>query len=355
MPASARETSKRPVLIAVAIGLLNAVGFFLLFALVAPQHLALQGGGVFGVGLGLTAWMLGARHAFDADHIAAIDNVTRKLMADGKDARSVGFFFSLGHSTIVLALGALIAFGVKGLSAVLADETSTLNLITGTWGPSVAGVFLITVGLLNLAVLIGIVRAMVRARRGQTSNAQLECELAERGVLSRFYRRATRTISKPWQMYPLGVMFGLGFDTATEIALLVLAGGAAVSGLPFYAVMCLPILFAAGMTLFDTLNSGFMRIAYGWAAENPIKRLYYNFTITAVSVVGALTIGAISLLGVLAKRLGLNGGVWDAIAAIELEHVGYAMVAIFVTIFASALAIWRFGEVERRLGSDRTE
>lgn len=354
MPASAREIAKRQLPIAVAIGLLNAVGFFLLFGLVAPQNLALQGGGAFGIGLGLTAWMLGVRHAFDADHIAAIDNATRKLMEDGKDATSVGFFFSLGHSTIVVALGLLVAFGVKGIGGVLEDESSALNLITGTWGPTVAGSFLLIVGLLNLAVLTGIVRAMLRAKRG-ASAAQVEAELADRGVMARFYQRATGTITKPWQMYPVGVMFGFGFDTATEIALLVLAGGAAASGLPFYAVLCLPILFAAGMTLFDTLNSGFMRYAYGWATDNPIKRLYYNFTVTSVSVVGALTIGAISLIGVVIERFGLSGGAWDLLAAIDLEFVGFAMVAVFAAIFASALAIWRFGDVERRLGAGQRE
>lgn len=355
MPTSLREFSNRPLLIALAIGLLNAVGFFLLIALIVPQHLQLHDGAVFGIGLGLTAWTLGARHAFDADHIAAIDNATRKLMKDGKDATSVGFFFSLGHSSIVVALGALVAFGVEGIGGVLEDESSTLNLITGTWGPTVAGVFLLIVGLLNLAVLVGIARAMLRSRGADATRAQLEAELADRGFLARFYERATRTITKPWQMYPIGVMFGFGFDTATEIALLVLAGGAAASGLPFYAVMCLPILFAAGMTLFDTLNSGFMRLAYGWATASPIKRLYYNFTVTTISVLGALAIGALSLAGVLIERLGLDGGVWDLLAAIDLRFVGFAMVALFVLVFATSLAVWRFGDIERRLGSAAIE
>lgn len=355
MPESLCDFSNRPWMIALAIGLLNVTGFFLLIALVVPQHLALQDGAVFGIGLGLTAWMLGARHAFDADHIAAIDNVTRKLMEDGKDATSVGFFFSLGHSTIVVALGALVAFGVKGLGGMLDNDSSTLNLITGTWGPTVAGTFLLIVGLLNLAVLVGITRAMLRARRGGASSDQLETELEQRGAMARFYERATGTITKPWQMYPVGMMFGFGFDTASEIALLVLAGGAAASGLPFYAVMCLPILFAAGITLFDTLNSGFMRFAYGWATDNPIKQLYYNFTVTSISVVGALTIGALSLIGVMIERFELSGGAWDFFAAIDLEFIGFAMVAIFALIFATSLAIWRFGDVERRLGSASTE
>lgn len=355
MPRSIVEFSNQPKLIALAIGVLNAIGFFLLFALVLPQDLALQDGAIFGIGLGLTAWTLGARHAFDADHIAAIDNATRKLMQDGKDATAVGFFFSLGHSTIVVALGALVAIGVKGIGSVLEDESSTLNLITGTWGPTVAGVFLLILGLLNLAVLIGISRAMLRARRGDATRAELAAELENRGILARFYKRATGTITQPWQMYPVGVMFGFGFDTATEIALLVLAGGAAASGLPFYAVMCLPILFAGGMTLFDTLNSGFMRLAYGWATDNPIKRLYYNFTVTSISVVGALTIGALSLIGVLIERFELSGGAWDFLAAIDLQFVGFAMVALFALIFATSLAVWRFGDVERRLGSRTSE
>lgn len=344
------ERRRHVIGLAVAIGLLNAVGFILLLAVVAPQNLALPGGGMFGIALGMTAYTLGIRHAFDADHIAAIDNVTRKLSGEGREAISVGFFFSLGHSTIVVALGALVAFGVKGIGGALENEGSTLNVITGTWGPTVAGLFLLLVGTLNLIALSNIVRVFRRARGGAVARDELERELETRGIVNRLYERATSSITKPRQMYPVGVMFGLGFDTATEVALLVLASGAAASGLPFYAIMCLPILFAAGMTLFDTLNSMFMTRAYGWAFENPVRKLYYNATITAVSVVAAISIGFLSLVGVVIDRFKLEGSVWDHLAAIEIAYLGYGLVAVFALIFATSYALWRFADVERRLG-----
>jgi high-affinity nickel-transport protein len=296
---AAESTTSTRAWLALAIGALNAVGFGLLIAVVAPQHLALGTGGAFGIGLGLTAWTLGARHAFDPDHIAAIDNATRKLIGEGKDTESVGFFFSLGHSTIVVALGALVGLGVSGIGGALADDGSTLHLITGTWGPTVAGLFLLVVGLLNLVTLVRIGGAYREQRRGDSSSAaisaKLDAALASRGLLARLYRRATSSITKPWQMYPVGVMFGVGFDTATEIALLVLAGGAAVSGLPFYAVMCLPLLFAGGMTLFDTLNSAVMNKAYGWTLTRPQRRIAYDFALTGVTVASAFAIGITTL------------------------------------------------------------
>lgn len=344
------DQKRHATLLALAIGGLNLLGFVLLFTVVAPQHLTLAGGGVFGVGLGLTAWGLGMRHAFDADHIAAIDNVTRKLRGEGKDTLSVGFFFSLGHSTIVIALGALVGIGVKGIGGVLTDESSLLNQFTGTWGPGVAGIFLLLIGVVNLFALVNVFKVFRAMRGGQQPAAELEAQLQDRGVMNRFYRRATRSITKPSQMYPVGLMFGLGFDTATEIALLLLAGGAAAGGLPFYAVICLPVLFAAGMTLFDTLNSVLMNAAYGWAFEQPVRKVFYNLTMTTVTVVSAISVGLVSLGGVLIERFGLSGGAWDVVAAIDLAHAGYALVAVFAGIFATSLAVWKFGEIERRWG-----
>jgi len=340
MPASDLTQRRHAIMLAAAIGVLNLVGFALLFAIV-PQHLALAGGGAFGVGLGLTAWTLGARHAFDADHIAAIDNATRKLMGDGKDARAVGFFFSLGHSTIVVALGLLVAFGVKGIGGALADDGSSLNLVTGTWGPAFAGAFLLLLGALNCVALLGIAGVFRTMRSGACSEAELEAQLNgsldRRGLLARLYARATRSITSPWQMYPVGVLFGFGFDTATEIALLVLAGGAAASGLPFYAVICLPILFTAGMTLFDTLNTVAMNRAYGWSFANPLRKLYYSFTMTAMTVVSAFVIGALSLAGMFVE--------------IDLEYVGFALAAAFMLTWLTSVAVWRFGRVEARMST----
>src|SRR3954447_13837347 len=231
---------------------------------------AMLAAGAVGIGLGLTAYTLGLRHAFDADHIAAIDSTTRKLMGEGQRPLSVGFFFSLGHSTIVFAMALLFAVGVRGLA-----DDATLHDVTGVIGPVVSGSFLFVIGVLNLAVLAGIVRGL---RDGTVADA------AAGGLLSRLYARATRAITRPWQMYPLGVLFGLGFDTATEVALLLIAAGAAGAGLPLGAIICLPILFAAGMSLLDTLDGAFMNVAYGWAFAQPARKAYYNLCVTGLSV-----------------------------------------------------------------------
>lgn len=315
------KSNRESLIAVVAIAALNAIGFFLLLAVVAPQNLTLSDGSIFTIGLGLTAYLLGVRHAFDADHIATIDNTTRKLIGEGKDARSVGFFFSLGHSTIVIALGVVIAVGVGGIASALDNDSSALNQITGNFGPTVAGIFLLLMGALNLVVLMRIGRSFKSVRRGEFDETELEGHLQQRGFLSRVYRRASNTITRPWQMYPVGLLFGFGFDTASEIALLLLAGGAAAGGLPFYAILCLPILFAAGMTLFDTLNSTFMCSAYGWALENPIRKLYYNFTVTGISVLAAFAIGFFSL----------------SQASVDLTYVGYALVGVFAAVWTCAL------------------
>jgi high-affinity nickel-transport protein len=339
---------RRAGLLATVIVGLHAVGFFILLALVVPHDYSLGTQGVFGLGVGVTAYTLGLRHAFDADHISAIDNTTRKLMAEGQRPLSVGFFFSLGHSSIVFALGILVTLGVRGLSGALESDASSLHTATGLIGPLVSGSFLFLIGLLNLAILVNIVGIFRRMRRGEYDEAELERELASRGFMNRFYGRATRAIRKPWQMYPLGCLFGLGFDTATEVGLLVLAGGAAASGLPFYAILCLPILVAAGMSLFDTIDGAFMNFAYGWAFSKPIRKIFYNITVTGLSVAVALLIGSIELLAVLADKLSLSGGVWDLVAGIDLNAVGYLVVGVFVATWALALAIWRYGRIEER-------
>src|SRR5918995_2899770 len=281
---------RRAAGLAAAVAGLHLLGFVLLLAVVAPEQHAAEAGGVFGVGLGITAYTLGLRHAFDADHIAAIDNTTRKLMAEGQRPLSVGFWFSLGHSTIVLALGVLVVLGVRELGGAIEDEGSGLQQATGLIGPLVSGTFLLVIGLLNLVILVSILGIFRRMRRGEFDEAELEAELGRRGLMTRFYARATRAVRRPWHMYPLGCLFGLGFDTATEVALLVLAGAGAAGGLPFYAILCLPILFAAGMTLFDTLDGMFMNFAYGWAFSRPVRKVFYNLAITGLSVAVALLI-----------------------------------------------------------------
>jgi high-affinity nickel-transport protein len=332
---------------AVIVGL-HLAGFLLLFAVVVPHRFDLGSAGVFGVGIGITAYTLGMRHAFDADHIGAIDNTTRKLMTDGQRPLSVGFFFSLGHSTIVFGLATLFAIGVRGLGGAVSSDSSTLHQATGLIGPAISGTFLVAIGILNLLVLLSIVRIFRRMRRGHYDEAELEAELDNRGAMSRVYRRATNAVTKPWQMYPIGVLFGLGFDTATEIALLATAGAAAAGGVPIYAILCPAILFAAGMSLLDTIDGAFMNFAYGWAFAKPVRKVFYNLAVTSLSVVVALVIGALELLSVVADRLGLAGGPWDLASGLGLNYVGYAIAAIFVGTWAVALAVWRIGRIEER-------
>jgi nickel/cobalt transporter (NiCoT) family protein len=347
---------RRAAGLAAAIAGLHVVGFALLFGAVVPQHFDLGSGtGAFGIGVGLTAYTLGLRHAFDADHIGAIDNTTRKLMTEGQRPLSVGFFFSLGHSTIVFALAALFAIGVRGLSGDVSDDASTLHQATGLIGPAVSGSFLFLVGLINLAVLVSIVRIFRRMRHGAYDEQQLETQLNARGVMNRVLGRATRAVRKPWQMYPVGVLFGLGFDTATEIALLVTAGAAATGGLPFYAILCLPILFAAGMSLLDTIDGAFMNFAYGWAFSKPVRKIYYNITITGMSVMVALLIGTVELIQVLADKLSLSGAFFDWVDNLDINLIGYVIVAMFVVTWAAAIALWRFGRIEERWSTHLTD
>jgi nickel/cobalt transporter (NiCoT) family protein len=340
--------------------LLHVVGLGLLFGVVAPQHYELGGDHpVFTVGVGVLAYTFGLRHAFDADHIAAVDNTTRKLIADNvvREAQgaaqqpkplSVGFWFSLGHSTIVFGLAFLLSIGVKTLIGPVADDSSRLHTITGVIGPSVSGIFLWILGLLNLAVLLGILRVFREMRTGKYDEAELEKQLDSRGFMNRFLGGLTKSIRKPWQIYPVGVLFGLGFDTATEVGLLVMAGGAAAFNLPFYAILVLPILFAAGMCLMDTVDGVFMNAAYGWAFAKPVRKVFYNLTITSISVLVALVIGTIELVGVVADRFSIETGPLATIAHINLDYAGYAIVGLFVVSWLVALAVWRFGRIEER-------
>ena len=331
----------------VVIGL-HVLGFFLLFAFVVPHHFDLGDTGIFGVGLGITAYTLGLRHAFDADHIGAIDNTTRKLMTDGQRPLTVGFFFSLGHCTIVFLLAIGFTVGIRGLSGAVADDGSWLHSATGLIGPTISGTFLWIIAILNLLVLISIIKVFRRMRHGDYDEAELEHQLNNRGFMNRFYKRATNAVNKPWQMYPVGLLFGLGFDTATEVGLLATAGAAAAGGLPIYAILCLPILFAAGMSLLDSIDGAFMNFAYGWAFAKPVRKLFYNITITWLSVVVALVIGTIELMSVLADKLTLTGQPWDFVSGLDLNYVGYAIVAVFALTWIAALAVWHFGRIEEK-------
>ncbi|WP_261567641.1 HoxN/HupN/NixA family nickel/cobalt transporter [Frankia gtarii] len=343
-----REWTTIGAMAAVIIGL-HVVGWILLTAVIAPHHYRFGADGqVFGVGLGVTAYTLGLRHAFDADHIAAIDNTTRKLMTDGRRPLSVGFFFSLGHSTVVFALAILFGVGVRSLAGQVSDDGSTLHDVTGWIGTTVSGGFLYLIAGINLVVLVGIVAVFRDMRRGVVDEAALEERLNSRGFANRFLGRLTRAITRPWQMYPLGLLFGLGFDTATEVALLFLAAGAAGSGLPWYAIIVLPVLFAAGMSLLDTIDGSFMNFAYGWAFSKPVRKAYYNITVTGLSVAVAFLIGTVELLGILTEKAHLSGGFWDWVSGLDLNVVGYFIVGLFVVTWAVSLLVWKIGRIEER-------
>jgi nickel/cobalt transporter (NiCoT) family protein len=343
---SAAEWSRLGLMLAVIVAL-HLVGWVTLVYIVEPARLSL-GGKAFGIGVGLTAYTLGLRHAFDADHIAAIDNTTRKLMSDGQRPLATGFFFSLGHSTVVFALALLLATGVRAIIGPVEDDSSQLHHYTGLIGTSVSGVFLYLIAILNVIVLVGILRTFVRLRRGEFDETELEQQLDNRGLLNRFLGRFTKSITKSWHMYPVGFLFGLGFDTATEIALLVLAGTSAAAGLPWYAILCLPVLFTAGMCLLDTIDGSFMNFAYGWAFSNPVRKIYYNITITGLSVAVALLIGSIELLGLFAGQLGWRGPFWDWLGGLDLNTVGFVVVGMFVVTWAAALLVWRYGRIEEK-------
>jgi nickel/cobalt transporter (NiCoT) family protein len=341
--------------------LLHLVGFGVLFALVVPKHFHLGGDyPVFTVGVGILAYTFGLRHAFDADHIAAVDNTTRKLIQDntrtGHDRKplSVGFWFSLGHSTIVFALSFLLSAGVKSLAGQVENDGSGLHSVTGVVGASISGVFLWILGILNLVVLLGIIKVSRDMRRGHFDEQQLEDQLNKRGFMNRILGGLTRSVRKPWHIYPIGILFGLGFDTATEVGLLVLAGGAAAFALPFYSILVLPILFAAGMCLMDTIDGVFMNAAYGWAFAKPVRKVFYNITITSISVAVALLIGTIELIGVLADQANITSGPLAAIAGIPLDYAGYGIVALFFLSWIVALAVWRFGRIEERWSANLT-
>jgi nickel/cobalt transporter (NiCoT) family protein len=309
-----------------AVALLHAVGWglYLWYARHTPAL----------AGLGTLAYTFGLRHAFDADHIAAIDNTTRKLLNDGRRPFGVGFFFSLGHSTIVFALTTGLALAAGAVDAAI----PSLRHAGGTIGVSVSGVFLILIGILNLFVLVDIARALGEMKAGRHDDEAIDRRLLDRGLLSRLVlTRVGDRIDASWKMAPLGALFGLGFDTATEIGLLALAAGVATHHVPLPAILALPTLFAAGMSLLDTADGVFMSRAYGWAFSNPVRKIYYNITVTSLSVAVALVIGMIELLQV---TVGLR--------ILDLGKIGYLVVALFLAIWALSLVYWKVGRVEER-------
>ncbi len=326
---------------------LHVVGWGLLAMAVSNLH-HVSRGPAFGIGTGVLAYTLGMRHAFDADHIAAIDNTTRKLVGDGKRPLSVGFFFSLGHSSVVFVLAVALNFGIKALNSQVRNSGSTLHSVTGVIGTLVSGTFLYLIAAINVVILAGSVRVFREMRTGRFSDTELEEQLAKRGLMNRILGPLNKRVDTPWKMYPIGVLFGLGFDTATEVAFLVLAGTAVISGLPFYAVLSLPFLFAAGMSLFDTADGCFMNFAYDWAFARPVRKVFYNLTITGLSVFVAFFIGTIEILGLLGQEAHLSGGFWGFMAGFNINKAGFVIVGVFVVTWLAALGIWRFGQIESK-------
>ncbi|HEY3551155.1 MAG TPA: HoxN/HupN/NixA family nickel/cobalt transporter [Gaiellaceae bacterium] len=317
--------------------LLHVLGFGL-FLWYLPRNPALAG-------LATLAYTFGLRHAFDADHIAAIDNTTRKLLQDGKRPLGTGFFFSLGHSTIVFSLTAALAVA----AGTVHSRIPTLQTYGSTIGASVSGTFLILIGALNLVVLLDVVGVFRRMKRGHYDEQDLERALLNQGFLARFLlKRVGSRIDASWKMYPLGVLFGLGFDTATEIGLLALAAGVATHHVPFLAVISLPLIFAAGMSLMDTVDGAFMSHAYGWAFSSPVRKVYYNISVTSLSVAVAWLVGAIELLQVLAAKLSLHGGFWSLLESLDLGRLGYVVVGLFAATWLCSITLWKTRRYEQR-------
>jgi len=326
------------------VALLHVVGWGMMLLLVAPRYPVM-------LGLGGLAYAFGLRHAFDADHISAIDNTTRKLLQEGKKPLGVGFFFSLGHSTVVFLIALALGFATQFVVSNVISANGELKSVGGLIGTGVSGIFLLLIGILNLIILLDIIRLFRRMRAGEYDRPSLEHELVAGGLLTRLFGRLFRLITHSWQMYLVGFLFGLGFDTASEISFLAISAGAAAQHIPIYALISLPLIFAAGMSLMDTADGAFMSQAYSWAFSNPVRKVFYNLTVTALSVFVALFVGLFELSQLLIQQLNLRGGVWDAIGGMDLGVMGFVIVGAFIVTWAGALLIYRGLHIEERWSS----
>jgi len=331
---------------------LHGAGFGLLVA-AAQAHGQVSTTTSIGFGTGMLAYALGLRHAFDVDHIAAIDNTTRALMSRGQRPVATGFFFSLGHSTVVFVMSILLCLGLKALYDQVEDDGSSLHHWTHLVGTSVSGVFLLLIGLVNVVLLANVARVFRGLRGGEYNELELERQLSQRGLMNRILGGMARRVDASWKLYPLGVLFGLGFDTATEISLLVLAGTTASAGLPFWVILSLPLLFAAGMSLLDTVDGAFMCVAYDWAFSRPVRKVYYNLMITGLSVAVALFVGGLEVAQVVSAELGLQGGLWDIANGLNLDLAGFVIVVAFVVVWAAGVLVWKLGRIEERWAAER--
>jgi nickel/cobalt transporter (NiCoT) family protein len=330
---------------------LHVIGFVIFIAFVVPAHY--KG---LGIGVSVLAYTLGLRHAFDADHIAVIDNTTRKEMNERQGTGRprpfcFGYFFSLGHSTVVVAMGVAIVVAEKVVFSQILHGNSALQHVGTLVGTLVSAGFLFLIGTLNLVILGGIVRVFRSMRRGEYDEAELDRQLDSRGFFYRFFGRWMRAISKEWQLYPVGFLFGLGFDTTTEVLLLGTTAFLALQHIPWYAICCLPVLFTAGMALMDTTDCIFMNLAYGWAFFNPVRKVYYNLAITGLSVSICFLVGGIETLGLIStevKGLSQAGGFWAFMRGFNINVAGFAIVGLFVLTWVAAMLIWRFGRIEEK-------
>ncbi|MEC0240904.1 HoxN/HupN/NixA family nickel/cobalt transporter [Paenibacillus dokdonensis] len=315
---------------------IHVIGFIALFSVV-PDHPAF-------IGMGIAAYVFGVRHAFDIDHIAAVDNTIRKLVAQKKDPRGVGFYFSLGHSTVVFLLAVLTAVSVK----FVAKYMSSMQDIGGIIGVTVSGVFLVFLSILNLMLFVQLWKMFRKMKEEKINESELEKMFEAKGFFTRYLGPLFNVVTKSWHIYPIGFLFGLGFDTATEISLLTMSAGAANNNFPVLGIIALPLLFAAGMSLFDTLDGLMMTKSYAWANDRPVRKVYYNLIVTAISVVAALAVGIVELAQITTEKLHLSGGLWDVIASIDFGNLGYFLVVSFLVIWGLAVFIWKFYKIEER-------
>ncbi|MGD0587545.1 MAG: HoxN/HupN/NixA family nickel/cobalt transporter [Thermoplasmata archaeon] len=311
-----------------------------------PHHLSgeISAGALLFTGLAITAYILGIRHGFDADHIAAIDNTTRKLLNEGKRPLTVGTWFSLGHSTIVC--GMIVA--LVAATEFISRQYNTFATVGAVLGTLISGVFLFIIGMVNVIIVLEVYRMFRGVRDGKLDQKALDDQMLKRGFLNRIFGRFFRVVSEPWQIYPIGVLFGLGFDTATEVLIIGLTILVAGSGaIPLWAVLFLPLLFTCGMVLADTTDGFAMRYAYGWAFNHPIRKIFYNLTLTIISVMVAFVIGGVELLQVTSSKLGWGGPFWVWLNNLDFEALGIGIVVLFVGSWAVAMAIYRIKGYEK--------
>jgi high-affinity nickel-transport protein len=294
------------------------------------------------LGMAFVAYTLGLRHAFDADHIAAIDNTIRKLVQQKKNPVGVGFFFSIGHSSVVFLMAFVLAVSVQWAQKEMPSWQETGSYI----GTIVSGCFLLIIGLFNMVILAGLHKVFLKIRAGTYNEEEVEELLLSRGFIARFAGPFYRFINKSWHVYPLGFLFGLGFDTASEVSLLAISAGAAKNALPIVGILSLPLLFAAGMSLMDTADGIFMTNAYKWAFSTPLRKVYYNITVTALSVIAAILIGMIELIQVFSAKKGGSNGFLGWVQHLDIGWMGYFLVILFLLAWGISFAVWKFGKIE---------